>query len=102
MDIGPLCFRACSSILLVHPEGGNPGDARVLNSYTGMVFGYAGSFRYDRAPRFDWGRRQVVTALSVHCNSYVSVGALPNLRVRCRSSCKDIITLTVAGSGHSL
>ena len=29
-DIGSLCFRACSSVLLVHPKGGRPGDARVV------------------------------------------------------------------------
>ena len=24
-DIGSLCFRACLSIILVHPKGGDPG-----------------------------------------------------------------------------
>ena len=52
-DRGSLCFRACSSVLLVHPKGGTPGDARVVTSYTSMVLGYAGSFGYDRAPRCD-------------------------------------------------
>ena len=65
-DIGSLCFRACLSILPVHPKGGGPGGARVVTSYAGMVPGYAGSFGYDGAPRCDWGRPQVVTALSVH------------------------------------
>ena len=64
-DIGSLCFRACLSILPVHPKGGGPGGARVVTSYAGMVLGYAGSFGYDGAPRCDWGRSQVVTALSV-------------------------------------
>ena len=64
-DIGSLCFRACLSILPVHPKGGGPGGARVVTSYAGMVPGYAGSFRYDGAPRYDWGRPQVVTALLV-------------------------------------
>ena len=59
-DRGLLCFRACSSVLLVHPKGGTPGDARVVTSYTSMVLGYAGSFGYDRAPWCDCGRRQVV------------------------------------------
>ena len=40
-DIGSLCFRACSSILLVHPKGGRPRDARVVTSYRGVVLGYA-------------------------------------------------------------
>ena len=64
-DIGLLCFRACLSILSVHPKGGEPGGARVVTSYAGMVPGYAGSFGYDGAPRCGWGRPQVMTALSV-------------------------------------
>ena len=31
-DIGLLCFRACLSILPVHPKGGGPGGARVVTS----------------------------------------------------------------------
>ena len=38
-DIDLLCFRACSSSLLVHPKGGRLGGARVVTSYTGMVLG---------------------------------------------------------------
>jgi len=49
-DIGSLCFRACLSILPVHPKGGGPGGARVVTSYAGMVPGYAGSFGYDGPP----------------------------------------------------
>jgi hypothetical protein len=41
MDIGLLCFRACSSVLLVHPKSARPGDARVVTSYRGVVLGYA-------------------------------------------------------------
>ena len=52
-DIGSLCFRACSSILLVHPKGGRPGDASIVTSYTGVVRVYAKSFGYDHAPRCD-------------------------------------------------
>jgi hypothetical protein len=63
--IGSLCFRACLSILPIHPKGRGPGGARVVTSYAGMMPGYAVSFGYDSAPRFDWGRPQVVTALSV-------------------------------------
>ena len=63
-DIGLLCFRACLSILPVHPKGGGPGGARVVTSYAGMVPGFVGSFGYDGAPRCDWGRPQVGTALS--------------------------------------
>ena len=50
-DISLLCFRACSSSLLVHPKGGRPGGARVVTSYMGVVLGYAGSYGYDHAPR---------------------------------------------------
>ena len=71
-DRGSLCFRACSSVLVIHPKGGRPGGTRVVTSYTSVVLGYAGSFGYDRAPRCDWGRRQVVTILSVRCNSCVA------------------------------
>ena len=49
MDNGSLCFRACSSVLLVHPKGRNLGDTRVVTSYTSMVLGYEGSFGYDCA-----------------------------------------------------
>ena len=52
-DVGSLCFRACLSILLVHPKGGRHRDARVVTSYTGMVLEYAGSLRYDHAPQCD-------------------------------------------------
>ena len=43
-DRGSLCFRAYSSILLIHPKGGRPWDTRVVSSYTSVVLGYAGSF----------------------------------------------------------
>src|SRR6185503_2084701 len=92
-DRGSLCFRACSSVLLVHPKGGRPGGTRVVTSYTGVVLGYAGSFRYDRALQCDWGRQQVVTALSVRHNSGAAFSILPDVRVQCRSSCKEVTEL---------
>ena len=98
-DRGSLYFWACSSVILVHPKGGRPGDARVVTSYTSVVLGYAGSFGYDHAPRCDWGRRQVVTALSVWRNSGVAFSVLPDVRVRCRSSCKEIMELDVLQCG---
>ena len=52
-DVGLLCFQACSSVLLVHPKGGRPEDARVVTSCTSVVLGYAGSFKYDCAPWCD-------------------------------------------------
>ena len=94
-DRGSLCFRACSSVLLVHLKGGRPGGTRVVTSYTRAALGYAGSFGYDRAPRCDWGRRQVVKALSVRRNSGVAFSVLPDVRVRCRSSCKEVTELYV-------
>ena len=54
MDNGSLCFRACSSVFLVHPKGRRPRDARVLTSYTSVVFMYARSCGYERAPQCDW------------------------------------------------
>ena len=45
-DRGLLCLRTCSSVLLVHPKGGRPGEARVVTSYTSVVLRYAGSFGY--------------------------------------------------------
>ena len=95
-DRGSLCFRVCSSVLLVHPKGGRP---RVVTSYTSVVLGYAGSFGYDRAPRCDWGRRQVVTVLSVRRNSCVAFSVHPDVRVRCRSSCKEVTELDVLQCG---
>jgi hypothetical protein len=94
-DRGSLCFRACSSVLLVHPKGGRPGGTSVVTSYTSVVLGYAGSFGYDHAPWCDWGRRQVVTALSVGRNSGVAFNVLPDVRVWCRSSCKKVTELDV-------
>ena len=99
IDIGSFCFRACSTDLLVHPKGGRPGDAGVVTSYTSLVLGYAGSFGYDRAPRFDLGRWQVVTALSVRCMSCVAFSVVPDVRVRCRSSCKEVTGLDVLQCG---
>ena len=60
-----MCFRACLSILPVHPKGEGPGGAKVVTAYAGMVSGYAGSLGYDGAPQFYWDRPQVVTALSL-------------------------------------
>ena len=49
-DIGSLCFRACLSVLPVHPKGGGPWGARVVTSYASMGLRYMGSFGYDGAP----------------------------------------------------
>ena len=98
-DRGLLCFRVCSSVLLVHPKGRRPGDARVVTSYTSVVLGYAGSIGFDRAPRCDWGRQHVVTALSVRRNNSVAFSILPDFRVRCRSSCKEVTGLDVLQCG---
>src|SRR6185312_6578355 len=98
-DRGSLCFWACSSVLLVHPKGGRPGGTRVVTSYTSMVLGYAGSFGYDHAPRCDWGRQQVVIALFVRRNSGVVFSVLPDVRVRGRSSCKEVTELDVLQYG---
>ena len=80
-DRGSLCIRACSSVLLVHPKGGRPGDARVMTTHMSVVLGYAGFFGYDRAPRCDWGRRHEVTAMPVWRNSSVAFSIFPDVRV---------------------
>ena len=98
-DRGSLCFQACSSVLLVHPKGGRTGGTRVVTSYTSVVLRYAGSFGYNHAPWCDWGRRQVVTTLSVRRNSGVAFNVLPNVRVRCRSSCKEVTGMDVLRCG---
>ena len=83
--IGSLFFRACLSVLPVHPKGGGPGGTRVVTSYASMGLEYAGSFGYDGAPRFDWGRPQVVTALSVRWEAASRLVYSPTFRYSCRS-----------------
>ena len=100
-DIGSLCFRAYLSILPVHPKGGGPGGARIVTSYAGMVPGYAGSFGYDGAPRCDWGRPQVVTALSVQWEAASRLVYSPTFGYSCRSSYKYETVLKFSRTGHS-
>ena len=98
-DISSLCFRACLSVLLVHPKGGRPGGAGVVTSYTDVVPEYAGSFGYDGAPRIDWGRPPVVTAPFGPPRSCFEVSVVPDVLVSCRSSCKDVTGLDVPQCG---
>ena len=100
-DISSLCFRACLSVLPVHPNGGGPGVAEVVTSYAGMVPGYAGSLGYDGAPRFDWGRPQVVIALSVRWKAASQLVYSPTFGYSYRSSCKDETVWTFSRTGHS-
>ena len=100
-DIGSLCFRACFSVLPVHSKGGGPGGARVVTSYVSMGLGYAGSFGYDGAPRFDWGRPQVVTSLSVRWEAAFQLVYSPTFWYSNRSSCKDETVWTFSRTGHS-
>ena len=69
LDNGSLCFRACSSALLGHAKGGNPGGIRVVTLYTSLVLRYEGSNGYFRAPWCERGRRHEVTVMSVRRNS---------------------------------
>ena len=94
-DIGSLCFWACLSVLPVHSKGGGPGGARVVTSYVSMGLGYAGSFGYDDAPRFHWGRPQVVTALSIRWEAASRLVYSPTFGYLYRSSCKDETGLDV-------
>ena len=71
----------------------------VVTSYTDMVPGYAGSLGYEGAPQFDWGRPQVVTALSVRRQAASRLAYSPTFRVSCRSSCKDETGLDVLQCG---
>ena len=64
-DISSLCFRACLSVLHIHPKDVGPGGSRVVTSYASMGLGCVGSFGYDSPPRFDRRRPPVVTALSI-------------------------------------
>ena len=74
---------------------GDLGGIRVVTSYTSVVLRYAVSIGYDRASRCDWGRWQVVTALSVRRNNGVAFSVLPDVLVRCRSSYKEVTELDV-------
>ena len=100
-DIGSLCFRACLSILPIHPKGGGPGGARVVNSYAGMVPGYVGSFGYDGAPRCDWGRPQVVTALSVRWEAAFRLAYSPTFGYRVGVHAKMKRDWMFSCAGHS-
>ena len=100
-DRGSLCFRACSSVLLIHLKGGRLGDARVVTSCTSVVLGYAGSFRYARAPRSCRGSPRKVTTPLVHHSVLAVVSVVPHVRVRGRSSCKDVTPRMYFGVGHS-
>lgn len=99
-DIGSLCFRACLSVLLVHPKGGRPGGARVVTSYTSVVLGYAGSYGYDCIQLVLWGRRQVVTALSVRYEAASWLAYSPPLGYGV-GVLKDVTAQMYSGTGHS-
>ena len=100
-DIGSLCFRACLSILPVHPKGGGPGGARVVTSYACMVPGYARSLRYDGAPQCDWGRPQVVTALSVRREAASRLAYSPTFGYGVGIHAKMKRDLMFSSAGHS-
>ena len=100
-DIGSLCFRAYLSILTVHLKGGGTGGAEVVTSYAGMVLGYTGSLGYDGAPRFDWGRPQGVTTLSVHREATSRLAYSPTFRYRVGVHAKMKRDWTFSSAGHS-
>ena len=100
-DIGSLCFRAYLSILPVHPKGGGPRGARVVTSYAVMVPGYAGSFGYDGAPRCDWGRPLVVTALSVRREAASQLAYSPTFGYRVGVHAKMERDGMFSSAGHS-
>ena len=100
-DIGSLCFMACLSILPVHPKGGGPGDAKVVTSYASMVPKYAGSLGYDGARQFDWGRPQVVTALSVRREAASRLAYSPTFGYRVGIHAKMKRDGMFSSAGHS-
>ena len=100
-NIGSLCFQACLSVLPIHPKGGGPRGPRVVTSYVSMGLGYVGSFGYDGAPRFDWGRPQVMTALSVCWEAASRLVYSPTFGYSYRSSCNDETVWTFSRTGHS-
>jgi len=100
-DIGSLCFRACLSVLPVHPKGGGPGGAKIVTSYAGMVPGYAGSLGYDGVPRFDWGRPHVVTVLSVRQEAASRLTYSPTFGYRVGVHAKMKRDWMFSSAGHS-
>ena len=100
-DIGLLCFRACLSVLLVHPKGGRPEDTRIVTSYMGVLPRYAGSFRYDGVPWIEWGRPRVLTAPFGLLRNCFMVSVVPDIWVPCRSSRKDVRDRMYSSVGHS-
>ena len=94
-------FRACLSILPVHPKGGGPGGAEAVTSYAGMVPGYVGSLGYDGAPRFDWGRPQVVIALSVCRKAASRLAYSPTFGYRVGVHAKMKRDWMFSSAGHS-
>ena len=99
--IGLLCFRACLSFLSIHSKCGGPEGAKVVTSYTGMVPGYAGSLGYDGGPRFDWGRPQVVIALSVHREAASQLVYSPTFGYRVGVDVKMKRDWMFSSAGHS-
>ena len=71
------------------------------HSYAGMVLGYAGSFRYDGAPRCDWGRPQVVTALSVRREAASRLAYSPTIGYRVGLHAKMKRDWMFSSAGHS-
>jgi hypothetical protein len=56
---------ACSSSLLVHPQGGRPGGLEQVPYTRAWCSDIMGSIEYNHIPRCCRGRRQVVIAMSV-------------------------------------
>jgi len=100
-NIGSSCLQTYLSVLLVHPKGGSPRDTKVDTSYMSVVLGYAGSFRYARAPRSRRGSLRKVTAPLVRHSVLALVSAVFHVRVRGRISWKDIMPRMYFGVGHS-
>ena len=82
-------------------EGRGTRDARVVTSYASMGLEYAGSFGYDGAPRFDWGRPQVVTSLSVCREAASRLAYSPMFEYRVGVHAKMKWDWMFSSAGHS-
>ena len=91
---------ALASYLSIRRVGGL-GGAKVVTSYAGMVPGYAGSLGYYGAPRFDWGRPQVVTALSARREAASRLAYSPTFEYHVGVHAKMKRDWMFSSAGHS-
>ena len=74
----------------------------MLEFKLGWYTGYTGSLGYDGGPRFDWGRPQVVTALSVCREAASRLAYSPTFGYRVGVHAKIKRDWMFFSAGHSL